>query len=153
MNGTNLQESLSLHTTLCSATTSVLETMFFTEAVPVDDAQPHIEPVSCKLHAGGAVEGSFSVAIDRAALLALGESFYGDVPTASQPFELLCEFTNMIAGSTLSLYSPSNFCPLSSPQLCEMSAHLEESALPDAIHLSFVVDGGLMSIACSLRTK
>jgi hypothetical protein len=153
MNGTNLQEALSLRDTLCSASTTVLETMFFTEGIPVQSAPTHVDPIACQLHASGAVNGTFSVAIDRAALVVLCESFYGDAPTSNQLFELLCEFTNMIAGSTLSLYSPSHFCPLSSPQLCAIAAHLEGFAQPDATLLSFAVDGGLISIAWSLRTK
>jgi len=153
MNGNNLQEALSLHDTLCSASTAVLETMFFTEPVLRLDAPAHVDPLACLLHSSGAENGTFSVAIDRAALNGLCESFYGDAPTSTQPFELLCEFTNMIAGSTLSHYSPSHFCPLSSPQLCDIAVHLAGSALPDATLLSFAVEGGLISITWSLRIK
>jgi len=127
--------------------------MFFTEAATVQDEPHHIDPVACLLHSSGAVEGTFSVAIDRGALLLLCECFYGEKPTSSQPFELVCELTNMIAGSTLSLYSPSHFCPLSSPQLCDMAVHLEGSARPDATFLPFAIEGGLVSVAWSLRIK
>jgi hypothetical protein len=153
MNGTNLHEAISLHDTLSSASTAVLETMFFTEAVKIEDEHHHIDPVACLLHSSGAVDGTFSVAIDRQALVLLCECFYGEKPSPSQPFELLCELTNMVAGSTLSLYSPSHFCPLSSPQLCAMAIHLEGSARPDVTLLPFAIDGGLVSIAWSLRTK
>jgi len=153
MNGTSFQETFGLRDTIHFASATVLETMFFTEAVPILDAPTHVDPVACLLHSRGAVSGTFSVVIDRTALVVLCESFYGDAPTESQPFELLCEFTNMIAGSTLSLYSPSRFCPLSSPQLCDITIHLGGSAQPDVTLLSFAVDGGLISIAWSLRTK
>jgi hypothetical protein len=127
--------------------------MFFTEAVPSVEAPTHVDPLACMLHSSGAADGAFSLAIDSRAMVVLCESFYGNAPTATEPIELLCEFTNMIAGSTLSLHSPSHFCPLSSPELCDIAAHLERSALHGATLLSFAVDGGLISIAWSLRTK
>jgi hypothetical protein len=149
MNGTKLD----LNETLAAASLSVLETMFFADATPLQDPAIHEDPLACMLHCSGAVEGTFSVAVDRVALVTLCDAFYGEDPSATQPFELLCELTNMIAGSTLSVYSPDRFCPLSSPQLCDAALHLESSFRPDATFLSFAIDGGTISIACSLRTK
>jgi hypothetical protein len=153
MNGNKLQQTIGLHDTLNAASTAVLETMFFTEAEALTELRPHQDALSCLLHCSGAEQGTFSVAIDRAALLTLCESFYGETPTAAQPFELLCEFTNMIAGSTLSLYSPDHFCPLSSPQLCDIAIHLADAAQPGCIFLSYAVEEGTLSIVCSLRAK
>jgi hypothetical protein len=153
MNGISLTEN-NLADMFATSSLAVLETMFFADAMQLDGSTDHVDPLACLLHCSGPVEGTFSVAIDRTALVALCEAFYGeDAPSATQLFELLCEFTNMIAGSTLSVYSPSRFCPLSSPQLCDAALHLESAELPDATFLRLAVEGGLISIACSLRTK
>jgi len=128
--------------------------MFFTEGTPLDATPPHVDPLACLLHCSGALEGTFSIALDRTALIALCQAFYGEeAPSATQVFELLCELTNMIAGSTLSAYLPTHYCALTSPQLCDVAVHLGSSMNLSATFLCLAVDGGVISIACSIRKK
>jgi len=148
----------SLEDVLLASSTEVLETMFFADAMTPEAPQPeHTDAVACVLLCTGAQEGTFSVAIDRAALVSLSEAFYGDdgPPSAIKELELLCELTNMLAGSTLSAYAPEKYCPLSSPRLCDLAQHLKtaESTQPGAqsttIYLD--IDGGLLSVSTCLK--
>lgn len=143
---------------LRDASTVVLETMFFADVstVAVTEAV-HDDPLACSLVCSGAENGSFTVAVDRAALEVLSESFYGDDGEAStsRETELLCELTNMLAGSTLSAYAPDHYCPLSSPRVCDFSQHLAtaSAAAPDEekTSISLALDGGLLSVSCVLK--
>ena len=139
---------------MASASLKVLETMFFSEGTVLNVHAPLADPVTCLLHSSGAVTGTFSVAIDRSALRILCEAFYGDdALNAVQSFELLCEFTNMIAGSTLSLFSPNEFCPLTSPQLADFVSHQIRIADSDTVSVCLGVDGGHITLAGALRAK
>jgi hypothetical protein len=150
MNGTKTD----LNETLCSSSIAILETMFFSEASLLDGPGSHVEPLACMLQCTGAENGTFSIAVDRAALNVLCESFYGESEvSATQSFELICELTNMIAGSTLSVFSPDRLCALSSPQLCDVALHTGRTSDPDTLFASFAIEGGILSIACTLRTK
>ncbi len=143
-----------LQPTLREASTNVLETMFFADAEPAHGAV-HSDAVACSLLCTGAEEGSFKVAIDRAALLLLCEAFFGedDEPGMIRELELLCELTNMLAGSTLSAYAPDHLCPLSTPQLCDVAAHSATLAMPmhRTATANFAIDGGLISVSCALQ--
>lgn len=147
---------------LGSASIEVLETMFFAEAVPAQnvDALPGSDALACTLASSGGVTGSFRVAVDRAALQILCASFYGvegeegDIsPTQEQ--ELLCELTNMLAGSTLSRYSPAHSCTLSSPELCDDApwpSNGNATSAGERHHrLVLEIEGGLLLVRCSLR--
>jgi CheY-specific phosphatase CheX len=139
---------------MVSASLKVLETMFFAEGAVLEECPPLADPLTCLLHCSGAVTGTFSVAMDRSALRVLCEAFYGDdEPNAVQSFELLCEFTNMIAGSTLSLFSPDEFCALTSPQLADPVSHVNRIAHPDTVSVCLGVDGGCITLAGALRAK
>jgi hypothetical protein len=141
-----------------SASASVLETMFFADALPAPDVNAvHTDPVSCQLHCTGAEDGIFSIAVDRTALLALCSAFYGDDElTLIREQELACELTNMLAGSTLSVLAPTRACELSAPRLCKVERHLETGTVKDpSRNHSFValaVEGGLLTVSCSLRS-
>jgi hypothetical protein len=136
----------------------VLETMFFAEPIGSDTAQ-HKDPVACKLLCSGAETGRFSIAVDREALKLLCESFYGESGdiTLIQEMDVVCELTNMLAGTMLSRFAPVGLCSLSSPVLCDVSRHLEIQTAPYVgdkhaqIYMS--LDGGLLSATCVLRTK
>jgi hypothetical protein len=148
----------SLEDVLRSASTEVLETMFFAEAAAPDGPPPaHTDALACSLLCSGAREGIFTAAIDREALQLLCEAFYGDDGAASavKERELLCELTNMLAGSTLSAYVPEHYCPLSSPLLCDLDQHLKTgvpgNAAVQSSTVSLGIDGGLLSISCALK--
>ena len=149
---------LEVEQAMCSASCSVLETMFFSDAVPV--AAPdavHDDPIACLLHCSGAQEGTFSVAIDQAALHLLGCAFYGeDEMELPQQQELICELTNMLAGSTLSTIAPTRYCELSSPQLSSFQRHTEiasnHAGQTDTASTHLRIDGGILTVSCSLRT-
>jgi CheY-specific phosphatase CheX len=140
-----------------AASSSVLETMFFSEPVPAEAASAqHANPVACLLHCSGAEEGVFSVAVDLEALRQLGCAFYGqDALDLTQEQELICELTNMLAGSTLSAIAPSRYCELSSPQLCSFERHTHTASSGEhdlrVAPLYLQLDGGLLSVSCSLR--
>ena len=142
-----------------SASTTVLETMFFAD--PLESTDPkaqHAGAVACLLHCSGAEEGVLSVAVDQAALLSLCSAFYGDDDlTPIREHELVCELTNMLAGSTLSLLAPTRACELSSPRLCSFERHMEigTTTLPamDSSFVALELDGGLLSVSCSLRVN
>lgn len=147
---------------LRSASIEVLETMFFAEAVPEEhaDAAPSDDVLACTLECSGGETGSFRVAVDRAALRILCESFYGEGgeesdASSTQEQELLCELTNMLAGSTLSRYAPAHSCTLSSPRLCDYApwpANAVSASPGERCHrLVLALEGGLLLVWCSLR--
>ena len=137
--------------------TNVLETMFFADAEVADNEDAvHSDASACTLQCSGAENGTFSLAIDRIALQNLCSAFYGqdDEPSEAQERELICELTNMLAGSTLSAYAPEHYCKLSSPLIYDFARHLETKVPnPEENHTSvnFSLDGGLLSVSCSLR--
>jgi CheY-specific phosphatase CheX len=144
---------------LRGASTEVLETMFFAEAVSIDaEGAVHDNPLSCFLDFSGAETGTFTVAVDRAALRILCTAFYGDEdePSLTQEEEMITELTNMLAGSTLSSYVPEHYCKLSSPSLCDFARHLKTS-MPRAVDerkasVNLSVEDGLLSVSCCFRT-
>ena len=147
---------------LRSATINVLETMFFTDAVPVEkeDVAPQSDALACELQCSGGENGSFGVAVDRIALQALCCAFYGEEggATPTQEQDLICELTNMLAGSTLSRYAPAHACTLSSPLLCDYSPWATTLGQQDIVsqkdrltRLNLSLDGGLLLLWCSLR--
>jgi CheY-specific phosphatase CheX len=144
---------------LRTSSARILETMFFAETLPLPNAAvDHRNPVACLIHCSGAAEGIFSIAVDEAALRLLCCSFYGeDEPQLPQEHELICELTNMLAGSTLSALAPAHYCELSSPQICSFNRHraLCTSESPDLQTASTVIaiDGGLLTINCALRAN
>ncbi|SEF61926.1 Chemotaxis phosphatase CheX [Bryocella elongata] len=139
---------------LIASACNVLETMFFSEAIPAQSSgRMHDNPIVCLLHTSGAAEGTFSIAVDREALRLLCISFYGeDAPPITLQQELACELTNMIAGSTLSNLVPEHYCSLSAPQLCSLEQHetLGKSG-EESTSVLMEVEGGLLSASCSLR--
>jgi CheY-specific phosphatase CheX len=134
----------------------VLETMFFAETAESVPAR-HEEPVACTLQCSGTQTGSFSIAVDCEALKLLCESFYGESgdSTAIQEIDLICELTNMLAGATLSRFSPLGLCALSSPVLCDVARHLEIGtptyAGDEHSQIYISLEGGLLSASCTLR--
>jgi CheY-specific phosphatase CheX len=147
-----------LEDVLHDASVAVLETMFFADATSDIAVTSHIDAVTCVIDCKGAETGTFTVAVDRPALHILCCAFFGEdeAGPASQEWEMICELTNMLAGSTLSAYVPEHFCELSSPSICGFDRHLESTSHndPDS-HLAFValaIEGGLLSVSCALRT-
>ena len=142
---------------LARATADVLETMFFVESSPTVRVDLlHSDSVTCRLTCTGGVNGSFRLLIDRDALQRLGEGFYGDEerssPTADE--DLARELTNMLAGSALSSYLPTQSCALSSPSICSL-AEFEKmrarvTAGPDTAVIDVDLDGGTLSLLCVL---
>lgn len=142
---------------MLAASSNVLETMFFAEGTPILDGETALaNALACALDYRGAVTGSFHVVVDRAALSVLCSGFYGEdgeIPE-SQMQELLCELTNMLAGSTLSRYAPEHSCTLSCPLLCDVEpeakfVHSDESVT----HLNLAIEDGVLSILCLLRQE
>lgn len=143
---------------LREASTGVLETMFFAEVEAADSEDAvHSDATACLLHCSGAESGTFSVAIDRPALKNLCCAFYGedDDPSPAQEEELICELTNMLAGSTLSAYVPEHFCKLTAPVVYDIAGHIQLGSVPNPEELQTTVnlalDGGLLSVSCSLK--
>jgi hypothetical protein len=117
---------IELASALHHALSSVLETMFFAEIIPMEDgAGPHpLDALACSLTCSGAETGSFGVVVDRPALTLLCCAFYGEDEADVSPLQmqdLICELTNMLAGSALGAYAPARSCALSSPQLATQS--------------------------------
>jgi hypothetical protein len=139
---------------MLSASCNVLETMFFAEGVPApEDELPLPDALACALHYTGAETGSFHVVIDRPALAVLCSGFYGDDAEGEDAQnELLCELTNMLAGSTLSLYVPDHCCSLSSPTLYDRATSATQAHTGEHItRLTLAIEDGLLAIECSLR--
>lgn len=149
---------------LLNASTNVLETMFFADVLRVneEDATPQDDALACTLECRGGMNGSFGVAVDAVALQMLCQAFYGeegDVPSTQQQ-DLILELTNMLAGSTLSSYSPSHSCTLSSPLLCEYTswaAIANQKDIADGkerlTHITLSLEGGLLSMWSSLQVS
>lgn len=139
------------------ATVAVLETMFFSEPILQDASEiPHINPLPCDIECSGAEDGIFHVLLDHEALLQLCRAFYGDDedPSEKRQHEVLCEFTNMVAGSTLSSYATLHACRLSPPSLCNpepQPAKLMTGPL-DSASVALLLEGGVLSITCQLRS-
>jgi CheY-specific phosphatase CheX len=150
--------SSKLQDVLCRASISVLETMFFADILPAADATTHVDAVTCVIDCKGAATGSFVVAVDRPALHVLCCAFLGEEEAgpATQEWEMICELTNMLAGSTLSAYVPEHFCKLSSPSICDFARQYEISSENDSdtpsAFIALSIEGGLLSVSCSLRT-
>jgi len=141
---------------LLASSSNVLETMFFSEVtVATAEGKLHDNPIVCRLRCSGAAEGTFSIAVDRAALRLLCMSFYGeDEPTLTRQEELACELTNMVAGSTLSALVPERYCALTAPQICILDHHESLGRTGDnATCVLMEVEGGLLSASCSLRAE
>ena len=139
------------------ASADVLETMFFTEPCPaVEDGGLRSDAVSCRLDCTGAVNGAFSLVIERGALELLSEGFYGqeDKPFPTADVDLACELANMLAGATLSDYLPQQSCSLSSPLLSSLADHqgmrrmVETGQETGAVDIQ--LDGGALSLLCVL---
>jgi hypothetical protein len=150
--------STKIEDALRSASTAVLETMFFSDVADAEEGQTVQEDaIACILHCNGAENGTFTVAIDPPALQVLCAAFCGleDEPSLIEQREMICELTNMLAGSTLSAYAPDRFSTLSSPQLCGIEQHAKLAQLAgQQDHLasvSLLVEGGLLTVSCSLR--
>ena len=143
---------------LRDASVSVLETMFFADITAAIEGATHVDPVTCVIDCKGAETGTFTVAVDRPALHILCCAFFGEdeAGPASQEWEMICELTNMLAGSTLSAYVPGHFSQLSSPSICGLDRHLETCSNKDQASefalVSLSIEGGLLSVACTLRT-
>jgi CheY-specific phosphatase CheX len=143
---------------LRDASISVLETMFFAEVSPISLDIVHLDPVTCTLDCAGAESGTFTVAVDRAALHILCCAFFGDedATISEQETEMICELTNMLAGSTLSAYIPEHFCTLSSPSICNFAQHLNTSrgigGNSEFGSIALSIDAGLLSVSCAIRT-
>jgi CheY-specific phosphatase CheX len=144
---------------LRDASISVLETMFFADVAPGETPVNHLDPVTCVVNCTGARSGVFTVAVDRLALHILCCAFYGDedakLPT--QETEMICELTNMLAGSTLSSCVPEHFCTLSSPSICNFGRHLETcNQIDSEVQLGSIalsIEAGLLSVSCALRAS
>ena len=139
------------------ASVGVLETMFFADVSTAPEGLTHSDAVTCVIDCKGAETGTFTVAVDRPALHILCCAFFGEevAGPASQEWEMICELTNMLAGSTLSAYVPEHFCKLSSPSICDFDRHLDSSSNNDPnSHSALValsIEGGLLSVSCTLR--
>jgi hypothetical protein len=142
---------------MLAASAKVLETMFFADAAPASpDASPAPDALACALYYNGAETGSFHVVIDRPALAVLASGFYGDDFESSEAQnELLCELTNMLAGSTLSRYAPQYSCALSPPTLYDLTSSAAKPAHNGecVTRLVLTIEDGLLAIECSLRGR
>lgn len=144
---------------LVQSSAGVLETMFFSELEPAQEVStPPDSSIACLLQCSGPAEGILSIAVDRRTLEQLCMSFYGeDEASQRRQEELVCELTNMIAGSTLSRLLPDHACALSSPQLCSLERHLGVAAVDvqgaQSTRIGMNVEGGLISAACCLRIQ
>ena len=120
----------------------VLETMFFSTAVPVDSGH---DPgsISARIQFSGDPSGEFELTLARAAARQFATSFLGvdepDLPPDAEA-EVTCELANMICGAALSRVHPDSVVKLSAPYICDDAAPL------DGARQTFETPEGLLKI-------
>lgn len=141
---------------MADALRNVLETMFFAEVTPVEEGEFAYADgaLACMVECRGAHRGSFGVVVDRAAHELLCAGFYGEDEsdvTSRQMEDLICELTNMLAGAALGLFSPEHLCVLSSPEVCSAEGAGSAVAGEELSRCTVALDGGHLTLWCSLR--
>lgn len=88
----------------------VLETMFFTSAIPATCQHHRAEPaLHARIEFSGSILGTFETTLDQAAARSLGSGFLGlmdDEVTEEGEEQVLSELTNILCGSLLSRLYP-----------------------------------------------
>lgn len=102
-----MPDSVCATSILCEAAEEVLETMFFTSAVPAGNSEPAApRGFAVRVCFDGAPSGRFGLAIDEMPARRISSNFLGADDDAAlsdeQITEVLCELANMICGSVLS---------------------------------------------------
>jgi hypothetical protein len=130
----------------------VLETMFFTSAIPVEEAQTEQPSFEVRVQFRGSPSGVFFLNLGARMATALAAGFLGMDDADVGPMEaaqVACEMANMVCGSVLSRAESDTGFELSSPMLVEpepdtganpdLRAHFQLD-LGDAIQVRFRVD-------------
>lgn len=132
---------------LRSVTRQVLETMFFSDAEPVDCGHRR-ECVAARV---GFERGNLSIMLSRELAVALSAGFLaedGGRVTARQLDQVTCELANILCGAILSRVHPRERVALGPPEI----------ALPDfgsgaAAHQCFATPEGMLALTLRLDDK
>ncbi|HEY1577036.1 MAG TPA: chemotaxis protein CheX [Terracidiphilus sp.] len=133
---------------LAAAVTSVLETMFFSEALGPCDPSENESDLRTRLAFSGEVSGYFAVRICGSSARSMAASFLGeidDLVTETQTGEAICELTNILCGSVLSKLGCRECFDLGSPEL--LSAGIDHLTCTPACQQSFAVEKGTMTVS------
>ena len=133
---------------LAPAVSSVLETMFFSEALGPSDPSENESDLQTRLAFSGEVSGMFAVRISEATARNIAASFLGEFDetiTESQTDEAVCELTNILCGSVLSELGSQACFDLGSPQV--LSANAEPLTCTPVCQQSFAVENGTMTVS------
>jgi CheY-specific phosphatase CheX len=130
---------------LTRCTGRVLETMCYSDPLPITGLEEGQTMIHTELRFHGTYSGVFHLDITEDAGRSLATTFLGadeDVPMPEMA-GVICELTNMICGSMLSTLDGNADIHLDAPELVENSASLSVDALSKA----FEIDCGQMAVA------
>ncbi|HKW97091.1 MAG TPA: chemotaxis protein CheX [Bryobacteraceae bacterium] len=138
---------------LISATTEVLETMFFTPVLGSTAAAASSSGlVAAQLAFCGALEGTFAIQVTLPAAREIAANFLGSEtgePSPDAIGEVLTELANMICGSVLSHLDGEAHFDLSHPQMIDPMA----VAGLEAASRTLEIEGGEVSLFLHLNKK
>lgn len=131
-----------------SAVASVLESMFFSEAMGTCEATHETSDLQARVAFSGEVSGVLGVRLSEPSARSLAASFLGEAEDSldeTQIAQVVCELTNMLCGWIVSKAESQGVWELGSPKL--VSAHCEE---PESIQQSFGVEHGILTLSLCL---
>jgi len=131
---------------LSTATSDVLETMFFTPVMAETETADAAAPVvAARLEFRGARHGTLAVRISEQAAESIAASFLGEdagQPPPEKIRDVICELANMICGSVLSRLDSEGHFDLSHPELVDPA----ELAPAEAASRSFDIGDGEVAV-------
>jgi len=131
---------------LTKCTGRVLETMCYSDPLPITGIEEGLAFLHAELHFHGTYSGVFHLDITEEAGRGLASTFLGsddaDVPE-EQLGSVICELTNMICGSMLSTLDANADIHLDAPRLVPEDAPRSGEVLSRA----FEIDNGQMAVA------
>jgi len=134
----------------------VLETMFFTEAEPVDafpPSQGEIQPsIAVVMHFRGMPSGQFWLWLGADTAAALGAGFLGldpDEVSAGEREEITAELANMICGAVVSRFESEAAIELSAPVVVARDIDFDRIPMPrdPALVQRYQLQEGRMAVA------
>lgn len=149
MIGQNLNQLLS------ESVSTVLETMFFSEAAVIAEPQTTAAVIKTRLAFHGRPSGILTVSLSSEAARVLAAGFLGEdeeMLEDSQPGEVVCELANMLCGSLLSQLGSEETFDLTSPELMPAGTGVaDDSELFPAASQSFAVENGILTASLHLE--
>lgn len=130
------------------AVSSVLETMFFSEALESCDPEPAASVLEARVAFSGERSGSVSVCISEPAARVLAGSFLGESEDSlqdAQVAQIVCELANMLCGSIVTRIESHGTFDLAAPEL--LSDPAQSAIAKSDFQQSFSIDRGTLTVS------